>query len=534
MNIALANGLVQFFEPSLVRFSRHPEILAVKNKLVQEISAIWEKVKTCFISIHSSLSASLSPYCFAAKKVHRHPFPKISPDILTGPLLNMVSLADLSGLLPFMQVSEKAQLLRERQTFVSKLLASVKLNREALSSNWKEALTLAAPFIEELDFSEEVITPHQARLLTTLFPRLKRLSLKKCTLSDSALFYLKNLPLEEIQLKECQGVSELGLSAIANIKTLKKLELPSLNLSTSFEACIQSPYESYAGTALKAYLYFSHYFFHFFFQNIKKDGSLVFQNFLDQAKTKRASVVLDSLKKLTEITHLILPESEFGFSESQITELFTLKKITHLNIECHSWPTGNTIFQHLARFNTLKEFIVSYKHNIGAEIQALKESTNLQHLALKNSQITKAGILGITKIQSLKTLDLEQSLFSETLTQEEYRALGQLPNLESLSCSISDPALFATHAQGSFLKLKTLIIRPWTNIQDQDVEMLCRLPQLENLYIQNNCGLLTKRSLQKLNECPTLKEAHLHGAIFTEDVLHQFRRIRISTRPNQV
>ncbi|HBE68720.1 MAG TPA: hypothetical protein DDW52_11295 [Planctomycetaceae bacterium] len=97
----------------------------------------------------------------------------------------------------------------------------------AVDHLWVSVDTLAVlpSGILELYAAKTLVDDEALEVIARKLPNLKKLRSAGNSISDTGLENLAALPLEELDLSECQQFSDAGLESIGKIKTLKKLNL---------------------------------------------------------------------------------------------------------------------------------------------------------------------------------------------------------------------------------------------------------------------------------------------------------------------
>lgn len=303
------------------------------------------------------------------------------------------------------------------------------------------------------DLTEELL-----RDIIRNHPKLKKISIENSAITGSGFENLSHLTnLEELHLNQCQRLTTVpGIKYIGKASTLKKLTLTykqhgdaKLEEKARYINRLENLEVLDLGCCARVTDQTLEYI-----SKLNKLKKIIIQ------KARISDLGISHISKLTNLEHLDLKDSII--SDAGVSKLASLKKLKTLCI----WGSEITSVSllRIGNFSSLEELEISeYYIRNPIKLQPLSNLTNLKTLSLHKwrglsdtalhhiagltkiislslflninrwdnilPRISDAGILALTHLQNLETLDLSGS----TITNEGITHLNRFPNLHTLT-----------------------------------------------------------------------------------------------------
>jgi len=321
---------------------------------------------------------------------------------------------------------------------------------------------------------------------------LKYLSLRKGSVSDTDLQYIKNLrSLEYLGLPD--RITDAGLVHVAGLPSLKGLYIGCIGGSGKSRITDRG------------------------LLHISRISSLEELYLRGEYMTDKG---LEHLIKPPRLKYLALYGS--GFSDTgcvHIKEMSSLRILSFHQDLCRISDTG---LVHIAQMPKLEFLCLHGMKNItDASIAHLTKMASLKKLEIGNSQATDKGLEYLSQIKTLERLDLPQD--QRGITDKGLEHLSRLPNLKHLGISrihFNDPKMnkeyytdkgleFLSHCQ----KLEYLRIGS-IGLTDDGMEHITKLTNLKNLNLFG-CDNITDVGLAKISTLKNLENLHISGCGIT-------------------
>ena len=305
---------------------------------------------------------------------------------------------------------------------------------------------------------------------------------------DDDLAKLKSLEsLRELNLWECDNITDAGLAHVIELTQLTTLELGYTKVTDAGLAKLES------------------------LVNLKQ---------LDVRETETSIGAALKLANVLPELHIVadwgtvdgaaIVHFEPQTTDDDLIQLKHAPALTSLNLwRCDQLT--DAAMQHVAQCKALRELNLGAT-NIGDEgVTKLKDLSQLSRLVLANTKLTDAGVKHVGGLASLQDLDLSSTGVTDA-------GLAELANLESLASlnvgttSISDPGV----AELASLKSLEELSLEQTAINGECLKTLAMdLPKLQRLDL--SLTLLTDDALASIPQFDSLTEIGLSGTQITDE-----------------
>ena len=331
---------------------------------------------------------------------------------------------------------------------------------------------------------------------------LKVLSFENTNISAKGLQSLKHLKnLEELTLRGAKKVTNQALSQIAQLPSLRRLELQAHRITNSGLAHL---------------------------------ARLTSLEELTLGSGPLTNAALAHLTKLPRLTYLMLNSS--GFTDAGMVHLksvpslrilyighmlrLTDAALVHIskipNLETAQFPWTENItdagITHLKELHSLKALDIGHARITDKALADLATIDSLEYLRLPNQGLTDESLAHIAKLDKLKYLWICCSS-SSPLTDQ---ALGYVSQLKSLETLYIGGTRFTDAGMRQIAKLpnlKDLGLSPFENVTNSGLRELTALKSLKSLDISDDGARITVSGLSCLNAMPGLVELHARGIV---------------------